>query len=122
MSWGFGLARILVLAFGLILALAGLVLIAVEGPALSITGIWLVGIGIAFMIGTLIERVRYRSEATDRSGAPTGPGGGEPIGAQIEPRFRRSDEVFIDPTSSRTMRVWIEIGRASCRERVYGLV
>ena len=108
MSWGFGLARILVLAFGLTLALAGLVLIAVEGPGLSITGIWLVGIGIAFMIGTLIERVRYRSEATDRNGAPTGPGGGEPIGAQIEPRFRRSDEVFVDPTSSRTMRVWID--------------
>ena len=87
MSWGFGVARILVLAFGLTLALAGLFLIAVEGPALSITGIWLVGIGIAFMIGTLIERVRYRSEATDRSGAPTGPGGGEP--------HRRADRAAI---------------------------
>ena len=115
MSWGFGLARILVLAFGLTMALAGLVLIAVEGPALSITGLWLVGIGIAFMIGTLIERVRYRSEATDRSGAPTGPGGGEPIGAQIEPRFRRSDEVFIDPTSNRTMRVWVDPGNGERR-------
>ena len=71
--------------------------------------------GIAFMIGTLIERVRYRSEATDRSGAPTGPGGGEPIGAQIEPRFRRSDEVFIDPTSSRTMRVWVDPGNGERR-------
>ena len=115
MSWGFGVARILVLAFGLTLALAGLFLIAVEGPPLSITGIWLVGIGIALMIGTLIERVRYRSEATDRSGAPTGPGGGEPLGAQIEPRFRRSDEVFIDPTSSRTMRVWVDPGNGERR-------
>jgi len=115
MSWGFGLARILVLAFGLTMALGGLFLIAVEGPALSITGLWLVGIGIAFMIGTLIERVRYRSEATDRNGAPTGPGGGEPIGTQIEPRFRRSDEVFIDPTSSRTMRVWIDPGSGERR-------
>jgi hypothetical protein len=115
MSWGFGAARILVLALGLTMALGGLVLIAVEGPALSITGIWLVGIGIAFMIGTLIERVRYRSEATDRNGAPTGPGGGEPIGTQIEPRFRRSDEVFIDPTSSRTMRVWIDPGNGERR-------
>jgi hypothetical protein len=115
MSWGFGLARILVLAFGLTMAVGGLFLIAVEGPALSITGLWLVGIGIAFMIGTLIERVRYRSEATDRRGAPTGPGGGEPIGARIEPRFRRSDEVFIDPTSSRTMRVWIDPGNGERR-------
>ena len=44
MSWGFGIARILVLAFGLTMALAGLFLIAVEGPALSITGLWLVHI------------------------------------------------------------------------------
>ena len=115
MSWGFGAARLLVLALGLTMALAGLLLIAVEGPAFSITGIWLVVIGIAFMVGTLIERVRYRSEATDRSGAPTGPGGGEPLGAQIEPRFRRSDEVFIDPTSSRTMRVWVDPGNGERR-------
>ena len=65
MSWGFGLARILVLAFGLTLALAGLFLIAVEGPALSITGIWLVGIGIAFMIGDA-DRARPLSLRGDR--------------------------------------------------------
>ena len=115
MSWGFGIARILVLAFGLAIALAGLFLIAVEGPAFSITGLWLVGIGLVFMVATLIERVRYRSDAADRNGAPTGPGGGEPVGAAIEPRFRRSDEVFIDPTSSRTMRVWIDPGNGERR-------
>ena len=115
MSWGFGLARILVLAFGLTLALAGLFLIAVEGPALSITGLWLVGIGLVFMVATLIERVRYRSEAADRTGEPIGPGGGEPVGATIEPRFRRSDEVFVDPTSSRTMRVWVDPGNGERR-------
>jgi hypothetical protein len=115
MSWGFGAARLIVLAVGLTMAVAGLFLIAVEGPALSITGIWLIGIGIAFMVGTLIERVRYRSEAADRSGEPHGPGGGEPVGTVIEPRFRRSDEVFIDPTSSRTMRVWIDPGSGERR-------
>jgi hypothetical protein len=115
MSWGFGVARLLVLALGLTLALAGLVLIASQGPGLTITGIWLVGIGILCMVATLIERVRYRSEATDRSGQPHGPGGGEPLGAAIEPRFRRSDEVFIDPTSSLTMRVWIDPGSGERR-------
>jgi hypothetical protein len=115
MSWGFGAARLLVLALGLTMAVAGLFFIAVEGPAGSITGIWLVIIGIAFMIGTLIERVRYRSEAADRSRAPYGPGGGEPVGAAIEPRFKRSDEVFIDPTSSRTMRVWVDPGNGERR-------
>ena len=115
MSWGFGAARLLILALGLTLAVIGLAMIANGGPALSITGIWLVGLGIVCMVATLIERVRYRSEATDRSGEPTGPGGGEPRGAQIEPRFRRSDEVFIDPTSSRTMRVWVDPGSGERR-------
>jgi hypothetical protein len=104
MSWGFGAARLIVLAFGLAMALAGLALLAFGAP---ITGVWLVAIGIACMIGTLIERVRYRSDATDRSGEPHGPGGGEPVGTRLEPRFRRSDEVFVDPTSGHQMRVWL---------------
>jgi hypothetical protein len=108
MSWGFGAARLLVFALGLTLVVAGLALVASQGPGLTITGVWLVGLGLVCMVATLIERVRYRSEATDRSGAPHGPGGGEPLGAQIEPRFRRSDEVFVDPTSSQRMRVWVD--------------
>ena len=115
MSWGFGAARLLVLAIGLTMVVAGLAILAYAGPAGSITGLCLIGVGIAFMIGTLIERVRYRSEAADRSGEPHGPGGGEPVGAAIESRFRRSDEVFIDPTSSRTMRVWIDPGSGERR-------
>jgi hypothetical protein len=115
MSWGFGVARLIVLAVGLTMAVAGLALIGFGGTGAWITGVWLVGIGVAFMIGTLIERVRYRSEAADRSGEPHGPGGGEPVGAAIEPRFRRSDEVFIDPTSSRTMRVWVDPGSGERR-------
>jgi hypothetical protein len=105
---GFGVARLLVLAFGLTLLAAGLATIAVGGAGLSITGVWLVLIGGAIIVGTLIERVRYRSESADRVGAPTGPGGGEPLNTQLEPRFRRSDEVFADPTSGLRMRVWID--------------
>jgi len=115
MSWGFGAARLLVLAIGLTLAVVGVVLIGLGGPGRSITGVWLVAIGLACIIGTLIERVRYRSEVADRTREPHGPGGGEPIGATLEPRFRRSDEVFIDPTSSRTMRVWIDPGNGERR-------
>ena len=115
MSWGFGAARLLVLAIGLTLAVAGLALLGLGGPGGSITGVWLVVIGLVVIVGTLIERVRYRSEAADRTGEPVGPGGGEPVGATIEPRFRRSDEVFIDPTSSRTMRVWVDPGSGERR-------
>jgi hypothetical protein len=115
MSWGFGAARLIVLAVGLTMAVAGLAVLALGGAAATITALWLIGIGIAFMIGTLIERVRYRSEAADRSGEPHGPGGGEPANATIEPRFRRSDEVFIDPTSRQTMRVWVDPGSGERR-------
>ena len=36
-----------------------------------------------------------------------GPGGGEPTGP-LEPRFRRTAEVFIDPTTHHRMRVWVD--------------
>ena len=108
MSGGFGVARLLALALGLTVLVAGLATIAVGGAGLSIAGLWLVLIGGAIVVGTLIERVRYRSETADRLGAPTGPGGGEPRDASLEPRFRRSDEVFADPTSGLRMRVWVD--------------
>jgi hypothetical protein len=105
MSWGFAAARILVLVFGVTMTVAGLAFLAFGAP---ITGVWLVAIGLACMIGTLIERVRYRSEVTDRGREPHGPGGGEPVGTRLEPRFQRSDELFVDPTSGHRMRVWLD--------------
>jgi hypothetical protein len=59
-------------------------------------------------VATLVERVRYRSDATDRAGDPAGPAGGEPLGTRLDPRFCRSDEVFVDPTSGHRMRVWLD--------------
>ena len=115
MTAGLGVARVIVLLFGVTMMLAGLATIAFGGAAAFITGLWILGIGIACIIGTLIERVRYRSDATDRDGLPTGRAGGEPPGTRLEPRFRRSDEVFVDPTSSRTMRVWVDPGNGERR-------
>lgn len=66
------------------------------------------GFGVALLIGTLIERARYRSDASDGSGIRAGPGGGEPPGTRLDPRFRRSDECFTDPTSDQRMRVWTD--------------
>jgi hypothetical protein len=108
MSLGLSLARILVLLGGLCLALLGLFLIALPGGAGTIVGLWTVLGGIALIVGALIERIRYRSEALDRDGAPAGPAGGEPPGTALEPRFRRTDEVFTDPTSGHLMRVWMD--------------
>ena len=38
-----------------------------------------------------IERQRYRSAAAEPTNAAPGPGGGEPAGAKLEPRFRPTD-------------------------------
>ena len=108
MTSGFGAARIVVLLFGLTLLVAGIALIGLEGGAGTITGLWVGATGLVIMVATLLERVRYRSDATDRAGEPAGPAGGEPLGTRLDPRFQRSDEVFVDPTSGHRMRVWLD--------------
>ena len=102
-----GTRRIVALALGLTISATGLVIMlaGAGGPA-SIPGWWLTMAGVLLVVGTLIERARYRSDASDRTRLPAGPGGGEPSGTTLEPRFRRSDEVFQDPTSGQRMRVW----------------
>ncbi len=109
MSASLGTARIVALLLGLTMLVAGIAIFAFGcGSAASVPGSWLCLFGGALLVGALIERSRYRSDPTDRSRLPVGPGGGEPPGANLEPRFRRSDEVFIDPTSEQRMRVWID--------------
>jgi hypothetical protein len=105
---GLGLARLLVLVAGAGIAIVGLWLIALPGGPGTVVGIYTVLGGLALIVGALIERVRYRSDPLDRDGPPTGPAGGEPLGTQLDPRFRRTDEVFQDPTSGQRMRVWLD--------------
>jgi hypothetical protein len=104
---GFYGARLLIVAIGTVLALAGLVAIA-AGPAYASSGIWSFVVGIAVVVGSLVERVRYRSEEADRTGARHGPGGGEPADQPMDPRFRPTEERFEDPTTRRWMRVWTD--------------
>jgi hypothetical protein len=95
--------RVLLVAMGMLVALAGLAIAAVGG----VGGLWVAAVGAAIVIAVTIERNRYRSEAADSSLGPTGPGGGEPTGA-IEPRFRPTDELFVDPTTGHRMRVHLD--------------
>lgn len=70
-------------------------------------GLWLTVMGVALVVAVVLERQRYRSEDADRAFEPTGPGGGEPEGL-IEPRFRPTEELFVDPTSGHRMRVHVD--------------
>jgi hypothetical protein len=101
-------ARLVVLITGIVVAFFGAYLIILPGGPGTVVGIYTMVIGIAMIVASLIERIRYRADSVDRSGPPIGPGGGEPLGEQLEPRFRRTQEVFIDPTSGVQMRVWLD--------------
>lgn len=96
--------RAVIVIVAALLALAGLAAASVGG---GLGALWLTVMGVAVVVAVLIERERYRSEAADQPFEPIGPGGGEPTGA-IEPRFRPTDELFVDPTTQHTMRVHVD--------------
>ena len=98
--------RIVVAAVATLVLVGGLGLISLGGSATG-SGLWLVIAGAVVLIALAIERNRYRSEESERSFESVGPGGGEPAG-QLDPRFRRTDETFVDPTTGVTMRVFVD--------------
>jgi hypothetical protein len=103
----FGPGRALALGIGVILLIGGLGAVNL-GAATAPSGVWMFLIGLVLIVASIVERMRYRSETAERSGLPIGPGGGEPTSEPLDVRFQRTDEVFIDPTSSVRMRVWLD--------------
>jgi hypothetical protein len=112
-----GVVRILLLVLGALSLVGGLLLVLGGGPGGAVAGIWLVIQGSIVLLAVAFERTRYRSEQAERTSAPPGPGGGESSDAAMEPRFRPTDEVFVDPTSRRLMRVWLDPVRGERRYR-----
>ena len=100
---GVGVVRVLVGVLGAVL-LAGGILVAIVVPAAFVGGFFMIISGVVLLIGVVIERSRYRSQEAERTQASPGPGGGET--GPIEPRFQRTDEVFVDPTTHLRMRVF----------------
>ena len=98
--------RIAAAGIATLVLLSGLGLIALGGSA-ALSGLWLVIGGAVVLVALAIERNRYRSEAAERTFESTGPGGGEPT-TQLDPRFRRTDETFVDPTTGIRMRVFVD--------------
>lgn len=104
---GSSVIRALVIVVGALMVLGGFVSLSVGGPAAP-AGVWAVVVGLVLIAAALFERRRYRSSQAERSSEAPGPGGGEPTDRPMEPRFRRTDERFIDPTTGTPMRVWID--------------
>ena len=109
MSSGLGvtIARGLIGGLGVVLIIAGIALVALEGPGGDLFGaLFLFLPGILLVAAAILERLRYRSLAAEISGDPHGPGGGEH--ARPEARFRPTDERFLDPTTGVRMRVYVD--------------
>lgn len=99
--------RLLATLVGGLLLLSGLAVLG-QGGASAAAGVWLAVVGMVLIIAAVLERQRYRSETAERASLSAGPGGGEPEGEQLDDRFKATAEVFIDPTSGRRMRVWLD--------------
>jgi hypothetical protein len=68
-------------------------------------GLWPAFLGGVAIVAVTLERARYRSEAAERTSGDPGPGGGEPS-VPIAP-FEATDELFVDPTSGKRLRVYL---------------
>jgi hypothetical protein len=91
-----------------VLAMLGGLILVVSGSGFALPGLQAVAFGAFLVVVVAIERSRYRSDAAEQTNAAPGPGGGEPSGGSLDPRFRPTAEVFIDPTSGRRMRVVVD--------------
>jgi hypothetical protein len=109
--------RTLGFAVGVLIFLGGVVAVGAGGGAAPSGGLAILIVA-AVMIGAVLQRSRYRSEAAERSNADPGPGGGE-TGA-LEPRFVPTTELFVDPTSGRLMRVFVDPRTGDRRYRAEG--
>jgi hypothetical protein len=107
---GTTIIRIILGALGALLLLGG-ILLTIAGA--SIAALWLIVPGIVLLIVAVIEVSRYRSEAAEQAHEPPGPGGGETN--PLDARFRPTDEVFIDPTTRRRMRVYADLSTGERR-------
>ncbi len=98
-----GVVRVIVGVLGALLMLGGLYG-AVAG--MWVDGFWAAVTGAVVLIAVVLERTRYRSQAAEGSAGQPGPGGGEAT-MPVAP-FRPTDELFVDPTSGRRLRVYLD--------------
>jgi hypothetical protein len=104
---GVTVARVLIGGFGVLMVLAGIGVAALGGPAGDlISALFLFVPGVVVIAAVLLERTRYRSLTAEERGDGHGPGGGET--RVPDPRFRPTDERFVDPTTGVAMQVWLD--------------
>ena len=104
-SMGLSIVRLIAAGFGALMILGGLAMV-VATPLGFFAALPLLLSGGILLIAVTLERLRYRSEAAERTRDAPGPGAGET--GPLEPRFEPTNERFIDPTTGHTMRVHVD--------------
>ena len=99
--------RLIAAGLGVLSFAGGLVLLTAGGPAAT-AGLGPPIFGAVLLIAVVLERQRYRSETAERTGDRVGPGGGEPVGEPLPAGFQGTEERFVDPTTNRQMRVFVD--------------
>jgi hypothetical protein len=115
-----GLSRVLAIGLALIIIAFGVWMAFSTEVGLPLIGLFVALLGVGLLAALLFERMRYQSEDAERVALTPASPGGDPAGAPLEPRFRRTDEVFIDPTSGRQMRVFADPTTGERRYRTEG--
>jgi hypothetical protein len=101
------LARVFVGGLGVLLLLGGIAVVAATGPGGDLfSALFLFVPGIVMIAAVVLERTRYRSLHAERTGDGYGPGGSETH--PPDPRFRPTDERFLDPTTEVPLQVWVD--------------
>jgi hypothetical protein len=95
--------------------LLGLVVLFTGSTDTAPAALWLLVLGAVGLIGVTFERMRYRSETAERSGEPAGAAGVE--SGPPDPRFRATEERFVDPTTRARLRVWVDPATGERRYR-----
>ncbi len=104
---GVSIARGLIGGIGVVLLVCGLLVVAAAGPGGTLFALlFLIVPGALMVVAALVERLRYRSLASEGIGESHGPGGGE--FDEPGPPFRPTDERFVDPTTGVRMRVYVD--------------
>jgi len=96
------LIRAAAFCIGALLLLGGLAVTTVD----LIDGPIAAAIGGVMMAAAVFQAPRYRSDNAPPGAFGSGPGGGE--SEPVEPRFSARPEVFVDPTTRRLMRVYVD--------------
>ena len=95
--------RVLAAVVSALILVGGLIAVVAGQPA---SGLWAMVLGGVGIVAVTFERMRYRSESAEHSRADGGAGGGEPQVPQHP--FTATDERFLDPSTGRMMRVYLD--------------